>query len=103
VLRQQIEEYVRESMTIKDSIENKLKTRENQGALEDETFKANICSKMEEVTANAQKNIMENMELKGQLDFYKNKYEEMSNNIKGYVDKYQEFINQIEKVNMNNF
>jgi hypothetical protein len=97
-LRQKIEEYVLESKGIKDSIENKLKSKENQVGLDEETFKLNIKVQMEEVTHTAQKNVLENMELKRQLDLYKMKYEEMSSNVKIYTDKYQEFIDEIEKV-----
>jgi hypothetical protein len=99
-LRQQIEQYVNESKGIKDRIENKLKSKENQVMSDEEHFKNNIRLQMEEVTLTAQGNMLENVELKRQLDMYKTKYEEMSGNVKMYTDKYQEFLNEIEKVEL---
>jgi hypothetical protein len=97
-LRTQIEEYVKESINIKESIENKLKVNDPSNSEESLSFTNDLKTRMEEVSTNTQKLLFENMELKKQIEFYKLKYDEMSSNIKIYTDKYKEFCNEIEKV-----
>jgi hypothetical protein len=88
-------------MNIKETIENKLRLKEQSE--QEDSYKNEIKAIMESVSVNAQRYVLENIELKKQGPFYKQKYEEMSETINSYKHKYNEFMNELEKVNFYNF
>jgi hypothetical protein len=97
-LRQEIETYINESLNIKETIENKLKIKEQTE--QEDSYKNEIKTVMESVSINAQRYVLENIELKKQAPFYKQKLEEMTETINSYKLKYNEFMNELEKVNL---
>jgi hypothetical protein len=101
-LRQEIETYISESMTIKDTIENKLQNKDVHN--DQEAYKDNMRKMIEAITGDTQRHFLENIELKKQLPFYKQKVSEMTETVGSYTSKYNEFIGELEKVKyLNNF
>jgi len=77
-LRRDIDACVKDTMSMKDSIEDKMKEKDEKTVELENEYKNSIRSKMEEMTFNAQKYLMENSEYKGQIINYQKKNEEMS-------------------------
>jgi hypothetical protein len=82
-------------MNIKETIENKLKNSDQDKG---ESYKTEIKAVMESVSINAQRYVLENIELKKQAPLYKQKVEELTETINTYQQKYNEFVAELEKV-----
>jgi hypothetical protein len=97
-LRKELDESIKYTMKIKEMIENQKNKKLNKTKELEDEYKNNMSIKMEKLSSQAQRYLIENSELKTQIIEYQKKNEEMQNILGSYNKEYQNLMHQIETV-----
>jgi hypothetical protein len=84
---------------MKELIEQKLREKDEQSSLLENEYKNEIKKKMEDMTMNAQKYLIENTDLKTHIINYRKGNEEMAEKLAIFNKEYETILNELEKVN----
>jgi chromosome segregation ATPase len=98
LLRNEIEQCIKNSGNLKDLLESQLKEKEKASEDIENKIKNDLKSKMESMSFHAQKYIFENSELKIQIANYKKKNEELNSLVDAFNKEYDKLKNELEKV-----
>lgn len=98
-LRKEIEETVQTTMAMKSEIEGQMSLRENKALSMENEYKTDLKTKMEDMTMNAQKYLMENSSLKSEIIHYSKKNEELFGTVSMFNKEFEKLTNDLEKVN----
>lgn len=98
-LRKELDESIKYTIGIKEMIENQKNKKLTKTKELEHEYKNNMSTKMEYLSNQAQKYLIENSELKTQIIQYQNKNEEMQNVLNSYNKEYQNLMQEVEKVN----
>jgi chromosome segregation ATPase len=97
-LRKEIEETVQTTMTMKSEIEGQMNSRESKALTMETDYKNDLKTKMEGMTMNAQKYLIENSQLKSEIITYSKKNEELFETVSMFNKEFDKLSNEIEKV-----
>ena len=96
-LRSEIEKLIQNSNGLKDVLENQLKEREKMSENMESKIKNDLKSRMENLSLEAQRLILENSELKIQSMNYKKKNEEMRGIVDSFNKEYDKLNAELDK------
>ncbi len=98
ILKQKIEAYVLNTKAIKENVENQMKLKDEQNLMFEGELKNQIKSKMDELSKQNDKAMIENKELKDKNQIYAKKFEEINKNIISSNETFAKMKEDIEKV-----
>lgn len=102
LLRQELDESIKYTMSIKQLIESQKEIKETKAKELENEYKNMMGPKIEGLTSQAQKYLVENSELKTQIIQYQNKCESLQDTFAGCNKEYEKLMNEIEKVKLTN-
>jgi hypothetical protein len=97
-LREELDESIKYTMNIKQLIEAQKDKKEKKAKDLEEEYKNTVNTKIEQLTYDTQKYLLENNELKTQIIQYQKKCEELQESHSLFNKEYEKLMTQIEKV-----
>ena len=98
-LRKEIEETIKSSMSMKDLLKVELDDREKSTGDVENAIKNNLKNKIQLISMQSQKYLMENSEMKTQNNLFKNKIDEMEMIKISFQSEWDKLNKEVEKVN----